>query len=217
MLQPFLGSFIYNACMYVDLSVPLNQETPVYPGDTPVKIEQANLIDRNGYNDHVISINIHSGTHIDAPIHMIKGGKTLGATPLEQFIGRGRLVSAEKEFSLERLQQANIEEGDVVLFRTGMSKHYHEPLYFETYPAMSEEIARYLVERKVKMVGIDAGSVDNIDDFPVHKILLAGDVLIIENLTNLEQLIDKSFTVYALPVKLDIDGAPARVIAEVHG
>ena len=66
------------------------------------------------------------------------------------------------------------------------------------------------------MVGVDAGSVDTMDDFPIHKILLAAQVLIIENLTNLNQLAGKDFRVYALPVKLDVDGAPARVIAEVE-
>jgi len=96
-----------------------------------------------------------------------------------------------------------------------MSEHYHESVYFEDYPVISEEIAQYLVERKVKMVGVDAGSIDIADGFPIHKILLAGDVLIIENLTNLNQLIGKDFTVYALPIKLDVDGAPARVIAAV--
>jgi kynurenine formamidase len=65
------------------------------------------------------------------------------------------------------------------------------------------------------MVGVDTYSVDNQDDFPIHKILLSGNVLIIENLTNLRQLADKNFTIYALPINLQIDGSPARVIAEV--
>jgi arylformamidase len=96
-----------------------------------------------------------------------------------------------------------------------MSDKYHDPIYFEDYPAMSEEVAKYLVEAKIKMVGVDTCSVDNQDGFPVHKILLAGNVLIIENLTNLTQLTGKDFKVYALPLNLQIDGSPARVIAEV--
>lgn len=96
-----------------------------------------------------------------------------------------------------------------------MSEYYYEPVYFEKYSVMPEEIADYLVERKIKMIGVDAGSVDNTDGFPIHKILLGGNVLIIENLTNLDKLTGKELKVYALPIKLDIDGAPARVIAEV--
>lgn len=199
----------------IDLSVTLNQQTPVYPGDPPTNIEPAGIINRDGWNDHVVSINTHVGTHIDAPLHMIAGGKTLDQVPLEQFVGRGRLVEVVDGFAPQALEQANIQAGDIVLFRTGMSEHYHEPVYFETYPAMSEEMAHWLVERKVKMVGVDAGSVDNKDGFPIHKILLAGNVLIAENLTQLNELTDKEFMIYALPIKLDVDGAPARVIAEL--
>jgi kynurenine formamidase len=146
---------------------------------------------------------------------MIAGGKTLDQVPIEQFVGRGRMIEVGKAFDLEDIKQADVQEGDIVLFRTGMSENYQEPVYFEEYPAMSEEVASYLVDRKVKMVGVDAGSVDNADGFPIHKILLGGEVLIIENLANLDKLTGKEFTVYALPIKLDIDGAPARVIAEV--
>ena len=96
-----------------------------------------------------------------------------------------------------------------------MSDHYHESIYFDNIPAMSEEVARYLVDSKVKMVGLDTGSADNREHYPIHKILLGGDVLIIENMTNLTQLAGKEFTVYALPLKLEVDGAPTRAIAEI--
>jgi kynurenine formamidase len=66
------------------------------------------------------------------------------------------------------------------------------------------------------MVGFDTCSADILPDFPVHKILLGNDMLIIENLTNIEQLSGHSFTVYALPIKLVVDGAPARVIAVIN-
>ena len=201
--------------MLIDLSVTINQQTPVYPGDPAVKVDPVGVIDRDGWNDHYVSLGTHIGTHIDAPLHMIADGKTLDQVSIEQFTGRGRLVTVDQEFSLEKLQQANIQADDIVLFCTGMSEKYHEPIYFENYPAMSEEIAHYLVEQKVKIVGVDTGSVDNADGFPIHKVLLAGNVLIIENLANLKQLIDKEFKVYALPIKLDLDGAPARVVAEI--
>jgi arylformamidase len=100
-----------------------------------------------------------------------------------------------------------------VLFYTGMGKKYTDASYFTDYPAMSEETAQFLVDAKVKMVGFDTGSADIHEDFPIHKILLAGNVLIIENLTNLDQLVGKNFTVYALPLNLQVDGSPARVIA----
>ncbi len=200
---------------YVDLSVVLSEETPIYPGDAPVKIEPAGVIERDGFNDHVVLINTHVGTHIDAPLHMIEGGKTLDQVPVERFIGRGVLIPVGKAFDFEVLEKADIQEGDIVLFYTGMSEHYHGPSYFEDYPAMSAGMAQYLVDKNVKMVGVDTGSIDNQGDFPIHKLLLESGVLIIENLANLEQLVDRQFKVYALPIKLSLDGAPARVIAEI--
>lgn len=200
----------------IDLTVTLNAQTPLYPGDPATKIEPAGVMERDGYTDHYISVGNHVGTHIDAPLHMAAGGKSLDKMPVDRFAGRGVLVDVTDGFSLERLQQADIKQGDIVLFRTGMSEKYHEPIYFEEYPVMSEEVANYLVEHKVSMAGVDAGSVDIAEGFPIHKVLLAGDVLIIENLTNLDKLTGKMFKVYALPVKLDVDAAPARVVAEVE-
>jgi arylformamidase len=200
--------------MYVDLSVLVNEQTPVYPGDPATKINPAGVLANDGYCDHYISMGTHVGTHIDAPMHMLEGGKSLDQIVIDQFIGRGRVVKVDGT-NFEVVKTADIQEGDIVLFRTGMSDKYHEAVYFENYPAMSEEVAKYLVEAKVKMVGVDTCSVDNQDGFPIHKILLAGDVLIIENITNLNQLMGKDFKVYALPLNLQIDGSPARVIAEL--
>jgi kynurenine formamidase len=202
--------------MIIDLSVPLNEQTPIYPGDPATKIEPAGLLAKDGYCDHYISVGTHVGTHIDAPKHMLDGGASLDQTPVEQFVGRGCYVDVT-DGNFEAVKSADIQAGDIVLLYTGMSSSYHETVYFEDYPAMPDEIANYLVGKKVKMVGVDACSVDNKDGFPIHKILLAGNVLIIENLTNLSKLDSKNFKIYALPINLQIDGAPARVIAEVKG
>ncbi len=201
----------------VDLSVVLNEQTPVYPGDPDTKLEAIAAIEQDGHVDHYLSTVTHTGTHIDAPMHMLPGGKSLDQFPIDQFVGRGRYIRVENnEFDLENVKEAGIQAGDIVLFHTGMGDHYHEPVYFEKIPAMPEEVAQYLVDCKVKMVGLDTGSADNKKDHPVHKILLGGDVLIIENMTNLAQLEGKEFTVYALPLKLEVDGAPTRAIAQVE-
>ncbi|HLB66587.1 MAG TPA: cyclase family protein [Candidatus Saccharimonadales bacterium] len=200
--------------MIIDLSVQLNEKTPVYPGDPSTKIEPAGELAKDGFNDHYISIGTHVGTHIDAPLHMLENGVSLDKISIEQFVGNGRLVEVNGA-NFESVKSAGIQEGDIVLFHTGVSEKYHDPTYFEDYPAMSEEVAKYLVEAKVKMIGVDICSVDNQDGFPIHKILLAGNVLIIENLINLNQLTGKDFKVYALPLNLQIDGSPARVIAEI--
>ena len=202
---------------FIDLSVLVNEQTPAYPGDPKIKIETIGEFAKDSYNDHKVCFGIHSsGTHIDAPNHMVDGGKTLDQIPLENFVGRGKLVEVkDKKFDLAVVKEAGIEEGNIALFHTGLSEIYHKPEYYSDRPAMSEEIANYLVEKKIKMIGLDMCSPDK-EPFPVHRILLGAGILIIENMTNLNKLTGKEFTVYALPIKLALDGAPARVIAEVQ-
>ncbi len=201
--------------MIIDLTVRLNAETPGFPGDPSIEIKQAASIDNDGYLGHSVQLGTHTGTHIDAPAHMVEGGKTLDKISPETFIGRGRYVLVKDNvFSLEQLQQADIQPGDIVLFNTEMSYKFYEPAYFTDYPVMSEEVAQFLVEKQVKMVGLDTCSADKEAPFPIHKILLGAGIPIIETLTNLEQVHDAEFRVIALPIKLDLDGAPARVVAE---
>lgn len=201
---------------FVDLSVPINKDTPVYPGDPETKIQPSGILEKDGYEDHYVCIGTHAGTHVDAPRHMVTNGKSLDEIPLERLTGRGVYIKINnKRFELEEIKKADIQEGDIVLFHTGMSDAYHKPEYYDNYPAMTEDIANYLVERKIKMVGVDMCSIDH-EPFPAHRILLKNDILIIENLTNLRSLEGQNFRVFAFPIKLQIDGAPTRVVAEIE-
>ncbi|MES2225796.1 MAG: cyclase family protein [Patescibacteria group bacterium] len=201
--------------MFIDLSVSLNETTPVYPGDPETQIRPAGMLAESGYQDHYVCVGTHVGTHMDAPSHMIVGGKNLDEFPIEKFSGRGVCIRMDGSFDPTEIQKADIQEGDIVLFHTGMSEKYQEPAYFENYPGVPEDVAQYLIEKKVKIVGVDMCSVDTESDFPIHKLLLGKEVLIIENLTNLEALEGKTFKVHAFPIKLQIDGAPVRVVAEL--
>ncbi|HEX5456054.1 MAG TPA: cyclase family protein [Candidatus Saccharimonadales bacterium] len=198
----------------VDLSVPVSENTPVYPGDPKTVIKPAGTFDKDGYNDHLVSIGTHVGTHIDSPFHMLADGKKLDDIPIEQFIGRGCYVNAENGFDLAAIKEIDIQKGDIVLFHTGIVSRYQESSYYEDYPDIPEDVARYLVGKKIKMIGMDMSGPDH-PPHNIHKILLGGGILIIENLTNLDKLAGRNFTVYALPIKLNLDGAPARVIAQL--
>ena len=198
----------------VDLSVPVNKQTPIYPGDPKTEIKPNGIMETDGYEDHFVCMGTHVGTHVDAPRHMIKGGRSLDQIPAGNFAGRGLVIDVRDGFSLEKVKKSDVRKGDIVLFYTGMATKYHESAYYDSYPAITEQIARYLIQKEVKMAGVDMCSVDH-EPFPVHRILLKEQVLIIENLTNLEELIGKEFKIYAFPIKLQIDGAPARVMAEI--
>ncbi len=91
---------------------------------------------------------------------MIADGKTLDQIPVEQFVGRGVYIKVDGEFDLEAIRQADIREGDIVLFHTGADKFYHEARYYKDTPEIPEDVARYLVEKKVKAVGMDMSGPD---------------------------------------------------------
>lgn len=172
------------------------------------------MLEKDGYEVHFVCLGTHVGTHIDAPAHMLARGKSLDQFPLERFSGRGVYIKIEGNFDLEGVRTVPLTKDDIVLFDTGMSNTYYESRYFHEYPPLTEVIANYLVEREVKMVGVDMCSVDY-SPFPVHKILLEHEILIIENLTNLSKLQGKNFTIHAFPLPLQLDASPTRVLAEI--
>ncbi len=190
---------------------------PVYPGDSAPKLTQMTSFEKEGYVDHQLTTGVHVGTHIDAPLHMVENGKRLSDFPIERFMGRGVLVDARNHPIITAALVSDIPmmHGDIVLLWTGMSAQYHQPSYYDAYPVMDESCARLLVDRGVGMICLDAPSPDR-TPFAIHKLLLSHDILIAENCTNFEALDGvRAFDIIALPLKLDTDAAPARIIARV--
>jgi kynurenine formamidase len=203
---------------FIDLTHTFSSNMPVYPGDPRPELQKIADLETHGYNDHQIKTAMHVGTHIDAPLHMVKNGKLLSEFPVEQFFSTGCLVDARNKpiISAELLQDLIIERGDMVLVLTGFSKYFGQDSYYEKYPEMSEDFARKLIDLGVTMVGFDMPSPDR-PPFAIHKLLLGKEILIIENLTNLEALVGyKILEIVALPAKFETDAAPARVVARVN-
>ena len=202
---------------YLDLTHTFVHGMPVYPGDPAPTLTPTAALHRDGYVDHQLTTGMHAGTHIDAPLHLLAGGKYLSEISIEQFIGRGHLVDARGNAAIdaELLASKSIQRGDIVLIMTGWYKKFGQPEYYEKFPAVSEPFARQLVARGVKVVGLDTPSPDR-PPFAIHKLLLRNGILIIENLTNLEGLLGHSgFQIFALPAKLHTDAAPVRVVAGI--
>jgi len=199
----------------IDLTHTFTDEMPVYPGDPLPKLEQITNLEKDGYNDHELTSVMHVGTHMDAPLHMIKDGKTMNQIPVDHFFGKGVLLDArgKEKIEPELLTGKTIEPGSIVLIYTGFGARYRDASYYEKNPNVTEEFAEAMVKAKVKIVGMDILGPDA-PPFPTHKILLGKGVLIIENLTNLEKLLDiPQFEVIALPMKLQSDAAWVRVVA----
>ncbi len=200
----------------IDLTLPLDEKTPAYPGDPQIEIEQIAELKENGWREKRLHFNSHCGTHVDAPAHFFEKGKTLDDLSLEDFQGEGIIFDVRRrKITLSVLKEQNITPRSVVLFCTGQSdKRYGN--YYEGANFLSEEVAHELVRRKVKAIGVDAFSPDT-EPYPVHKILLSKDILIIENLVNLKALLGKRFTIHYFPLNITGgDGGPCRAVAFVE-
>ncbi len=199
--------------MLIDLSHPLDNNAPVFPGDPKIEI----ISSTEDYTASEISFSLHTGTHVDAPAHFIPGGKKISDYKLENFFGFGKIIDVRGKNMLEKdlLDQIEINPGDIVLFYTGFDKFYGKQPYFENYPVMTEELAGELSNLDMKIIGFDSPSPDK-HPFYIHKILLAKDILILENLTNLEALLSySSFEILAMPLRIPAEASPVRVIAKI--
>jgi kynurenine formamidase len=204
--------------LLIDLTHTFTDNMPVYPGDPCSRLYQSNFIKDSGFSDHRVESNMHVGTHMDAPLHMVEGGAYISDIPLPHCNGNGHLIDARNKniVAPDLLAGRSINKGDIVLVRTDWSKKFHEPDYFNDYPEIAEAFARQIVASGVSLIGLDTPSPDK-EPFPVHKILLGKNVLIIENLTNLEALQPfRSFRIHAYPIKYKADAAPVRVVAEIN-
>ena len=202
--------------MLYDLTMPLSLKTPVFPGDPPLTIEESNgSASDGGIIRHLtLSILTHTGTHIDAPFHMLKDGKTLDDFPLETFTGEALVIDVRGQKMLKP-NLDDVRQGDAVFFCTDFSSNPQRKDYFTDYPVLDTEEAKKLVAKKVRIAGFDSPSPDR-DPYETHRILLSNNILILENLTNLTLLCGKRVRYVALPLKVEkADGAPCRVIAEL--
>lgn len=201
----------------IDLTHTIHQNIPVYPGDEKVQLEQVKNIDRDGYTNFRLSAEVHSGTHVDGPLHLISDGMSMSELGPEQFTGKGVLIDirGEKRIAMkESFRELSFSER-IVLFYSGFDQYFDQPEYFTAHPVISDELAVFLAEQKVKMIGIDWPSPDHYP-YPIHQILLKNNILILENLTSLGQLVHESdFEVFAFPLKIEADSSLVRVIARV--
>jgi arylformamidase len=206
----------------IDLSHSINNNISVYPGTAQPQIKQLSTVQHEGFAEMSLVLNSHHATHIDAPYHMIEGGKTLDQFAPDKFTGTAFVIDCralnQKEISIDLLQAhaRELEQVDFVLFCTGSSKKWSTPLYLSDYPVLSTAAATWLSQLPIKGVGFDAISPDEIDSlhYTNHKILLGKELIIIENLTNLDQLTGEIFQLICLPLKIEnADAAPARAVA----
>lgn len=194
-----------------DLTRPISQDMLVYPGDPHPKFESRATIKDNKVNVTKITLGSHTGTHIDAPWHFLQEGNSIDMEPLDKFIGEAVIIDTPGRNSInaDDFRGNDIRSNDIVLINTGTGDRHTDFAYIDV------SAAEWMVEHGVKCVGIDTASVEKYGrkDAPVHKMLLAGKIGIIENLANLKQFAGSRMFFVCLPLRLKgIDGSPARAI-----
>jgi arylformamidase len=202
-----------------DISLSISPRLPVWPGDPPIALERVNAIARgDDYNVSRLQMSVHSGTHVDAPSHKIDGAETAEALSLKTLTGRAYVLHLPEagEISAAVLEQADIPPRTRrLLFKTRNSELWSasSATFHKDFVAITPDGAQYLVDRGVKLVGVDYFSVAPFDDsVPTHEIFLKAGIILVEGL-DLSKVSQGRYTLYCLPLKLNgSDGAPARAI-----
>jgi arylformamidase len=203
-----------------DISIIVREGTPEWPGDTPYSCGWTWSIARGAsVNVSAITASPHVGTHADAPLHVRDGWPGSHELPLETFVGRALVVdvsSEQGEITVEhltrlapRLDAPGVER---LLLRTGRS--IAAGTFPDAWPALSEGCARALLGRGVRLLGVDAPSVDRRESttLPVHHMLFSGGGYVLENL-ELRRVADGEYELIAFPLKLlALDAAPVRAV-----
>lgn len=209
----------------VDLTRVFEEGMPVYPGTEGPRISNATTIAREGFAEKLLTVYSHTGTHMDAPAHMIEGAPTLDALPASTFLGKARVLDissfAGGEAPLPALAPIlpGPGEAEFILFRTGWSAHWGDAGYYEGFPVLSAELAQAVAALGLKGIGVDAISVDPVGStaFERHLALLGRGLVIVENLGDLSTLAGRDFLFSCLPLRIrDADGSPVRAVAMVR-
>ena len=205
-----------------DLTHVIYSDMPVFPGTEQPTLEKINTLEKDGFQEAKITMYSHTGTHIDAPAHMLSNGPYLDNLGIEHFIGNATILDFSnrtiKLIDLDSLKpyEEKIKNVEFVIIKTGWSKYWGDSKYYEDFPSLDLESAKWLSQFNLKGIGIDAISIDDIGSttFAVHKILMPRNIIIIENLTNLDSISSEFFILSILPLKNeDADGSPVRAIS----
>lgn len=202
-----------------DLTLPYDDKVAKYSW------EVAKDLEKDGWNARILHIYSHAGTHMDAPFHFGINDMTIDRIAPDRFMTDCwvvRLFGCEsgKLINVDDLGDVvdKIQRGDSLLLATGWHNFIGTDKYRNQLPRISAELAGWIVERKLNMVLVEPPSVadpNNIAEVTnIHRVLLGGDIVIVEGICNTEQLKKDKIRIIALPLKIDAgDGAPCRVLA----
>lgn len=202
-----------------DISVPLGAGALDYPGDPPFLREAAATFDAGPFSLSRLSMSAHSGTHLDFPAHVIPGGKGACDYPLSAFLLPAVVVEVPADAAAvthEDVLRAGDVAGAAILFKSGNSARglCRGGAWSDRYVALTPEAARACVGSEASLVGIDGPSIDRHgeDDLPVHRILLANDILVLESI-DLSAVPPGRYALSCLPLRIPgCEASPVRAV-----
>ncbi len=202
-----------------DLSLEIKKGLPTYPGDPVIELKPKVKFKDKGYNVTSVCFGTHSGTHVDAPLHLLDKGKQINELSLTLFYGEAIFCEILKEknekIMKEDFKNIDIKKGDILIVRTGWEKNAYKDNYFDDFPYFDPGLADYLIQKGIKALGADIPSVDGPgQNAKFHKKMLSCPIPLFEALVNLKDLVGQRLIFSALPLKINgADGSPVRAIA----
>lgn len=205
------------------MTVPLRTGMVRWPDNPPVQVRRVLDLRRGDpCTLTALSLGVHSGTHMDAPLHFLRTGLGIDAMPVDAGVGRAQVIAIEDPalITVEELRRHRIRRGQRIVFKTRNSPRcWKTDRFLKDFVSLSEAAARWLVARRVRTVGIDYLSVAGYesDTATIHTILLKAGIWIIEGL-NLSRVRPGAHDMLCLPLKIaGGDGAPARALLKPVG
>jgi arylformamidase len=204
---------------WIDISIPLDEHTPIFEGDPTFRLERAFSIDGGAMaNVSRLEMGVHTGTHLDAPIHFIDGAPHSQSIPLDAGIGPAWVADATGHLG-HRIGAAELEELGIpadatrVLLKTRNSELWDQPGFQSTFVGLDGDAAEALVARGTQLIGVDYLSVAPFGDpIDTHQALLAAGVVILEGI-DLGEVEPGPVDLLCLPIRLmNSDGVPARAL-----
>ena len=208
---------------FIDLTHFIEKDMPVWPGDQRPIIKEVMTIEKDRCSLQSIHFTTHVGTHIDAPSHIIEGGKTLDQIPLETLIGKASVLDFNHKGEKDLITKQDLKQhedrlapGSRVLLKTGWDSWFGSDSFFTGFPCLTLEAAQYLSTRKIILLGMDTPSSGPIDDPDqgIHNTLLGAEIILLEGLSSLNQIQGNECELIALPAPFkNFGGAPCRAVA----
>jgi arylformamidase len=202
-----------------DLSHRIRLGTRGFPGCAQILGWPMRGIEWSHYNMLHVSTDLHTGTHLDAMLHCVAGGKDAAALPLEHCVGPAFVIDLQHRGVKDALftpadflpHADEIKRHGKLLIKTGWAQHWDTPAYHDAFPGFSRDAATYLVgELGIHLIGVEQASIHPVDHLDIHRIFFNREVVIVEGLANLASVPAPVVEFFAVP--LNFEGADGSLV-----